>query len=138
MCGYAQATGPPVVCHALVLWFDTEFSARFCKEQPVVLSTSPHTTQTHWAQTILTLRQPIALQAPAAAQSAAAGAGRAVPPAGDGQPEAAAALRGRISFGRSDKHRCLDISLECQAFSAHGAPLGPLQTRLYSIATAGS
>ncbi len=95
-----------------------------------MLSTSPHTTQTHWAQTILTLRQPIALQAPAEPGSAAARAGSA--------DAAAAVLRGRISFGRSDKHRCLDISVECQAFSAHGAPVGPLQTQLYSIATAGS
>ncbi|CAL8467117.1 g6653 [Coccomyxa elongata] len=126
----ASETGPAAECHALVLWFDTEFSGRFCKEQPAVLSTSPHSTQTHWAQTILTLRQPIALQAPAEAGLAAAGAGPA--------DAAAAALRGRISFGRSDKHRCLDISLECQAFSAHGAPVGPLQTQLYSIATAGS
>lgn len=37
--------------HALVLWFDTEFSDRFCKEKPVLLTTSPHEGQTHWAQT---------------------------------------------------------------------------------------
>ena len=48
--------------HALVLWFDTEFSGRFCGERPVTLSTSPHGPQTHWAQTVLTLRQPVLLQ----------------------------------------------------------------------------
>ena len=48
--------------HALVLWFDTEFSARSCAERPVTLSTSPHAPQTHWAQTVLTLRQPVLLQ----------------------------------------------------------------------------
>ncbi len=121
MCANAQATGAAAECHALVLWFDTEFSARFCKEQPGLLSTSPLTQQTHWAQTILTLREPVLLQT----QAAAAGGG-------------AASLRGRLSFGRSDKHRCLDISLECQAYSAQGAPVGSLQTQLYSIATAGN
>ena len=34
-----------------MLWFDTEFSDRFCKEKPVLLTTSPHEGQTHWAQT---------------------------------------------------------------------------------------
>lgn len=132
MCACVQADGAAVECHALVLWFDTEFSARFCREQQVLLTTSPLSTQTHWAQTILTLRQPITLQPPtgAAAVSAAAELPRST--------GAAASLRGRISFGRSDKHRCLDISLECQALSAQGAPVGPLQTQLYSIATAGS
>ena len=41
-----------VECHGLVVWFDTEFSARFCAERPVVLSTSPHAPATHWAQTL--------------------------------------------------------------------------------------
>ena len=36
----------------MVVWFDTEFSARFCAERPVVLSTSPHAPATHWAQTL--------------------------------------------------------------------------------------
>lgn len=36
----------------MVVWFDTEFSARFCTERPVVLSTSPHAPATHWAQTL--------------------------------------------------------------------------------------
>lgn len=37
--------------HSLVLWFDTPFTERFCKEKPVMLSTSPHLEQTHWVQT---------------------------------------------------------------------------------------
>ena len=41
-----------VECHGVVVWFDTEFSARFCAERPVVLSTSPHAPTTHWAQTL--------------------------------------------------------------------------------------
>ena len=47
----AAAAGTP--CHAIVLWFDTHFSARFCAEHPVTLSTSPHEPPTHWAQTVL-------------------------------------------------------------------------------------
>lgn len=43
-------------CHALVLWFDVAFTSRFCKQQPVVLSTSPAQPPTHWQQAILTLR----------------------------------------------------------------------------------
>lgn len=124
MCG-VQATGAAAECHALVLWFDTEFSARFCKEQPLVLSTSPQAQPTHWAQTVLALRHPVTLSATAVREKGG----------GEGS---AASLRGRVSFGRSDKHRCLDISLECQAFSAQGAPVGPPQTQLYSIKTAGS
>lgn len=120
-----QATVAAAECHALVLWFDTEFSARFCREQPLVLSTSPQAQPTHWAQTVLALRHPVTLSATAVQEKGG----------GEGS---AASLRGRVSFGRSDKHRCLDISLECQAFSAQGAPVGPPQTQLYSIKTAGS
>ena len=36
----------PVMCYGVVLWFDTAFSARFCKEEAVVLSTSPY--QVRW------------------------------------------------------------------------------------------
>ena len=39
-------------CYGVVVWFDTEFSARFCAQAPVVLSTSPHSAPTHWAQTL--------------------------------------------------------------------------------------
>lgn len=75
--------------HSVVMWFDCLFSARFCKEKAVVLPTAPHGTQTHWAQTVLTLKEPVKL--------------------GEGEQ-----LRGRISFCRAtEKHRALDISLEC-------------------------
>jgi protein arginine N-methyltransferase 3 len=46
---------------ALVLWFDVEFSARFCKEHPVTLSTSPRAPVTHWAQALLPLASPVVL-----------------------------------------------------------------------------
>ena len=51
---------------------------------------------------------------------------------------AAASLRGRLSIARSEKHRCLDISVECCGCDAEGAALGLLQAQLYSIATSGS
>ncbi len=73
---------------ALALWFDTDFSAHRCREAPVKLSTSPLAPQTHWVQTLLPLREPVAL-AP-------------------GQ-----ALTGRLSMCRNlRKHRSLDISVE--------------------------
>ncbi|CAM8878827.1 unnamed protein product [Rhodiola kirilowii] len=36
-------------CHGLVVWFDTNFTNRFCKEKETVLSTSPFTPKTHWS-----------------------------------------------------------------------------------------
>jgi protein arginine N-methyltransferase 3 len=48
-------------CYGLVVWFDTGFTERFCKDKPVLLSTSPHSPRTHWSQTILTFKEPIAL-----------------------------------------------------------------------------
>ena len=38
---------PATWCHGIVLWFDTGFTDRFCKEKPVVLSTSPCSTPIH-------------------------------------------------------------------------------------------
>lgn len=46
----------PVACRSVVLWFDVEFSSRFCAEHPVTLSTDPRTQQTHWVQSLLTFR----------------------------------------------------------------------------------
>ncbi len=103
--------------HAIVLWFDTEFSPRFCKEQSVVLTTSPHAPQTHWYQTVLQLRQPLAAQHSAGAQQP----GQAI-------------LQGRISCARGGEHRCLDISLECVGLDSKGQSIGEPQTQLYSIA----
>ncbi len=114
--------------HALVLWFDAEFSARACKQAAGLLSTSPHAPQTHWAQTVLALRTPILLQ-PA----------RQPPHAAEKNGSThAASLRGRLSVARSERHRCLDISLECQGCDAAGAPLGAQHAQLFSIATTGS
>ena len=56
LCADVQSSSGPQECHAFVLWFDTDFSARFCKDRAVKLSTSPYTPQTHWCQTVLVLR----------------------------------------------------------------------------------
>lgn len=77
-----------VSCSCLVLWFDVEFSERFCQERPVILSTSPSAQMTHWMQAVLPLRSVIQLP-------------------GD------SALDCRLSMARSKaKHRTLDLSLE--------------------------
>ena len=55
-CVAMQSSAGPQECHAFVLWFDTDFSQRFCKEHAVKLSTSPYGPQTHWCQTVLVLR----------------------------------------------------------------------------------
>ena len=104
------------VCHALVLWFDADFSARACAAAPVKLSTSPLEPQTHWAQTVLALRHPVALGGPA-------GGGRGLGGPGGGT------LRGRLSVARSPKHRSLDISLELPAQGG-----APAQVMMYSVA----
>lgn len=100
----------------MVLWFDVEFSSRFCKEGSVVLTTSPHAPQTHWHQTILQLRQPVNWEQ---------AAGR--------QQTEQTVLQGRISFARSSQHRCLDISLECVGLNSRGQAVGQPQTQLYTI-----
>lgn len=95
----------PRDCHALVLWFDTLFTDRFCKDHPVELSTSPSGPQTHWYQTVLRLKEPVSM-APAAA----------------GAPGAAVALAGELSMARSKStHRSLDIALRYAPVYADGS-----------------
>lgn len=91
-----------------VLWFDTEFSARYCPETPVVLGTGPTETPTHWAQTVLPLQEAVCL-------------------------DSCEGVKGRISMSRQKSvHRTLDISLEYRRIGAGGAE-GPLITQIYSI-----
>ena len=81
----------------LVLWFDVEFSARFCPEHPVTLSTAPSAEMTHWMQAVLPLKAPVEL-----------------PPGG--------ALACRLSMARSKaRHRALDVSLEYGVVAADAA-----------------
>lgn len=100
-------------CSCIVLWFDTEFSDRFCSDAPQVLCTSPTKTPTHWAQTVLPLTSTVSML-----QS------------GDG---AATGLHGRVSMSRrQDSHRTLDISLEYTPVYADGHK-GATTSQMYSI-----
>jgi protein arginine N-methyltransferase 3 len=94
-------------CSSFVIWFDTEFSSRFCAETPVVLDTSPSSKPTHWAQTVLPLKNHIRLSD-------------------------CDMIKGRISMSRQESvHRSLDISVEYSCV-VRGVE-GPLVTQLYSI-----
>ncbi|OVA18526.1 Protein arginine N-methyltransferase [Macleaya cordata] len=101
-----------VWCYGVVLWFETGFSSRFCKEMPTVLSTSPYTPKTHWSQTIFTFREPIAmaLEKPEADGMVTIGT--------DAYP--AVRIQSRISIVRAAEHRSIDISLETSGISADG------------------
>lgn len=98
-------------CYGVVLWFDTGFSERFCRDKPVNLSTSPYGPSTHWSQTILTFREPIAM--------ASNFVGEKLAPVGtDDCP--AASIRARVSVVRSVKHRSIDVSMELTGIDPDG------------------
>lgn len=101
-------------CYGVVLWFETGFTSRFCREMPMVLSTSPYTPKTHWAQTILTFQEPI-MMLPRKAnntnerlQAAASGV------------SSAEKIHLRVSIARAPEHRSIDISLEAAAICFDG------------------
>ena len=115
-----RASSGPRTCAALVLWFDTLFSDRYCKETPVDLPTGPYGPLTHWAQTVLEL--PVAVQ---------------MAPAALGIEGAAVALRGRLSMARrSGRHRTLDISVEYAPVMANGK-IGEMRVQLYAMGVGG-
>ncbi|MQM21610.1 hypothetical protein Taro_054653 [Colocasia esculenta] len=108
-----NATPGVAWCYGIVLWFDTAFSGRFCKETPCVLSTSPYCTETHWSQTIFTFREAIALAtspSPSGDDSAAVGTEKCP----------AIRIRSRMSITRAAVYRNIDISLEITAVSLDG------------------
>ena len=97
--------------YGIVLWFDTEFSSRFCRENPVVLSTSPKEPKTHWVQTALHFPEPLVLD-----------------------NTSASGIKGRISMAKSTEHvRGYDISLESYPIDQSGKAFGKVQTRLYRL-----
>ncbi|KAI9115208.1 hypothetical protein K1719_013527 [Acacia pycnantha] len=98
-------------CYGVVLWFETGFTSRFCREAPAVLSTSPYTPKTHWSQTILTFREPIAMGTEKATGVKVAAVGTDVYPA--------AKIDLRIIIVRST-HRCIDICLEAVGVGPDG------------------
>ncbi|CAI7893844.1 unnamed protein product [Closterium sp. NIES-53] len=120
----SPAPASSTLCYGLALWFDTAFSAQFCSAKPVLLSTSPFCTPTHWAQTLLTFREPIAL-APVAEPTSAVPTGETPAATGAGgavgtESRPAVEVRGRVSVVRASKHRSIDISVEVVAVSADG------------------
>lgn len=94
----------PTWCHGLILWFDTGFTSRFCREMPANLSTSPYTLKTHWSQTILTFKEPIALSSEKPDVQRADVVGTKSCPASK--------IHLRISIARASQHRAIDISIE--------------------------
>lgn len=125
------AGGTPRGCYGVALWFDTDFSPRFCKETPVVLSTTPWGPPTHWQQVLLTFRTPIflapgtpqadpsPLQAPTAPATGAGLWRTASGPLGTPQ-QPAQSMHCRLSVGPGLKHRSLDFSIEVAAVGANG------------------
>lgn len=98
-------------CYGIVVWFETSFSSRFCKEAPTVLSTSPYTPSTHWAQTLLTFREPISLGSKPLVNDSSPVGSEASP---------AVNINSRISIVRGVEHRTIDISLEVTAVGFDG------------------
>lgn len=99
-------------CYGIVLWFETGFTSRFCKEMSTVLSTSPYTPKTHWSQTILTFREPIAMASSKFAAEGSAAVGT------DACPASKMLLR--ISIAHGTQHRSIDISLETAGVGPNG------------------
>ncbi|KAK9123271.1 hypothetical protein Sjap_012873 [Stephania japonica] len=105
-----QYQSPLVSCYGVVLWFETGFTSRFCKEMPAVLSTSPYTPKTHWSQTIFTFREPIKMVTSGKVSSAALGTNECP----------VSRIQSRISIVRAAQHRSIDISLEVSGISLDG------------------
>lgn len=99
-------------CYGVVLWFDTGFTSRFCRETQTVLSTSPYTTKTHWSQTILTFREPIAIGLGKENRSKSEVIGTEAYPA--------VKIDLRVSIVRSTEHRSIDISMEAAGVGPDG------------------
>ncbi|XP_015894716.3 probable protein arginine N-methyltransferase 3 [Ziziphus jujuba] len=99
-------------CYGVVLWFDTGFTTRFCKEMPANLSTSPATPKTHWSQTILTFREPIVIASEKFSRDRSTAIGT------DAYP--ATRIHLRISIVRASQHRSIDISLETAGVGPDG------------------
>ncbi|XP_023732762.1 probable protein arginine N-methyltransferase 3 [Lactuca sativa] len=103
-------------CYGIVLWFDTSFTNRFCKEAPTVLSTSPYTPSTHWSQTLLTFCKPISLSSSSSLVDMAHNS--SLPAGTDANP--AVSINSRISIVRGLEHRSIDISMEVTAVGFDG------------------
>ncbi|XP_042481349.1 probable protein arginine N-methyltransferase 3 [Macadamia integrifolia] len=99
-------------CYGVILWFETGFTGRFCKEMPTVLSTSPYMPKTHWSQTIFTFREPIVMATGKHDADGMAAVGTEACPV--------IRIESRISIVRAAEHRSIDISLETLGISSDG------------------
>ncbi|ERM98123.1 probable protein arginine N-methyltransferase 3 [Amborella trichopoda] len=97
-------------CYGVVLWFDTGFTSRFCKETPTILSTSPFGPKTHWSQILLTFKEPIALLSENSLQNSETARKSGLKIGTDVDP--AVKIMGRISIARASRHRSIDASME--------------------------
>lgn len=126
-----QPQQPEMGC--VVLWFDTPFSSRHCRDHPVLLSTSPYDTTTHWAQTLLTLRKPVPLMVHGAGDGgngSGAGAGATQ------QRPGAREVTGRVSMVRSrSQFRSLDIALQYRAVLSDGSVVEDAQLYHMNVMT---
>ncbi len=120
-----QPQQQPEMC-CVVLWFDTPFSSRHCRDHPVLLSTSPYDTTTHWAQTLLTLRKPV----PLLVQGVSDGG------SGEGARPGAREVTGRVSMVRSrSQFRSLDIALQYRAVLSDGSVVEDAQLYHMNVMT---
>ncbi|KAH9621976.1 hypothetical protein KSS87_010214 [Heliosperma pusillum] len=114
-----KSTAKSSWCYGVVIWFDTGFTSRVCKEVPANLSTSPYIPKTHWSQTILTFKEPILLSSEKSNAESSALVGT------DSCP--ASKIHLRISIVRAPEHRAIDISLETWGVTHDG------QTRAWPV-----
>lgn len=111
-------------CCTLVVWFDVSFTERFCPISPQLLPTGPSHPQTHWAQTVLHLPEPLLLASPSSKL--------------ESHSEVAVAIKGRLSMARNSQvHRALDIAVEYRPVWADGSE-GETVAQLYSMKVGGA
>ena len=103
--------------HTLVLWFDVDFSSRFCCEKPVCLTTSPLTKPTHWGQTILHLKEAISI----------------APHIDSECSQDTTIIKGVLSVSRSSAHRSIDICVRVRGYDSFGHTTTEEQYLIYEI-----
>ena len=131
----------PVSCHGVVLWFDTEFSARFCVDAPTTLSTSPYEEKTHWAQAMLHFPEPIFLHPDGCLATTGGGGGGGSESESEsdlgGEARPAHGVKVRVGMAKCDAarndHRALDVSLEWVPVDADGNEGGKRRARIYKL-----
>eukprot|EP01064_Diplonema_japonicum_P037949 TRINITY_DN904_c9_g1_i1.p1 TRINITY_DN904_c9_g1~~TRINITY_DN904_c9_g1_i1.p1 ORF type:complete len:523 (+),score=111.43 TRINITY_DN904_c9_g1_i1:23-1570(+) len=110
---------------SVVVWFDTLFSERYCREMPCNLTTSPYAKPTHWHHTLFHLPSPVHLSLTEEGSS----------PVGMGlTPEnPASKLYCTISISKhAEHHRDLSVSLSVTPMNEKGEK-GEMRTSSYAV-----